>query len=382
LFHEFVRVCKSWDLVGGDLIAVDGTKIKASNNKKMNYSCKKLNARLSSIDDQIQAYLTRIEETDRQEEQNAATVPSKLQKLLERKELYESYMAQLDANGENEISIVDPDARLMGNNRGGVDMAYNVQSAVDSKNDLIIEYDASMNPSDQNQLGKMVKNVKRRLKLKRFTVLADKGYYNGRDLQRVKKYKVKSIVSRQGPADPKNQPDRFHTDKFTYDPVADKYTCPIGNTLYPHNKKTAKRRNFFNKTACAECQYRDLCTSGECPFRTVTRSEYSKIYEETDKRTQENMELYKRRQQIVEHPFGTVKFTMQGNYFLLRTRRKVRSEVALLFLGYNLKRVYQVMGFQEFMARLARLSLYFSVFIAQIAINPAYNKTAACFSDF
>ena len=374
LFHEFVKLCKSWDLVGGEMVAVDGTKIKASNNKKMNYSRKKLNARLNSIDDQIKAYLTCIEETDRQEEQNAVTVPDKLEKLLERKELYERYMAQLDANRENEVSVVDPDARLMGNNRGGVDMAYNVQSAVDSKNDLIIEYDVSMNPSDQNQLGSMVKKVKQRLNLKRFTVLADKGYYNGRDLQRVKKQKIKSIVSRQGQADPKNQPDRFHTDKFTYDPAADTYTCPMGNTLYPHNKKTAKRRNFFNKTACAECQHRDECTSGECPFRTVTRSEYSKIYEETDRRTQENMELYKRRQQIVEHPFGTVKFTMHGNYFLLRTRRKVRSEVALLFLGYNLKRVYQVMGFEEFMLRLSNLKIYFTARILQNAGSQAFSQ--------
>lgn len=363
LFHEFVRLCKSWDLIGGELIAVDGTKIKASNNKKMNFSRKKLDARLLHIDEQIQEYLTKIEETDRQEEQSTGLAPEKLQKLLERKELYESYKAKLDATGENELSVVDPDARLMGNNRGGVDMAYNVQSAVDSKNDLILEYDVSMNPSDQNQLGKMVKKVKRRLKLNRFTVLADKGYYNGEDLLRIKKYKIKAIVSRQNSSNPKEQPERFHTDKFIYDSITDKYTCPMEKILYPHNKKTAERRNFFNKTACAECPHRNECTSGEKPYRTVSRSKYSKIYEETDKRTNENMSLYKRRQQIVEHPFGTVKFTMHGNYFLLRTRRKVRSEVALLFLGYNLKRVLKVLGFKEFMAKLDILYALFLNFL-------------------
>lgn len=382
LFHEFVMLCKSWDLIGGELIAVDGTKIKASNNKKMNYSRKKLDARLAHIDEQIQNYLTDLEDFDSQDEHSESVINTtdRLQKLLERKELYENYMSQLDSNGENELSVVDPDARLMGNNRGGVDMAYNVQSAVDSKNDLIIEYDVSMNPSDQNQLGKMVKNVKRRLKLKCFTVLADKGYYNGRDLQRVKKYKVKAIVSRQGPADPINQPFRFHTDKFKYDLAADTYICPMGNTLYPHNKKTAKRRNFFNKTACAECQHRDKCTSGERPFRTVTRSEYSKIYEETDRRTQENMELYKRRQQIVEHPFGTVKFTMHGNYFLLRTRRKVRSEVALLFLGYNLKRAYEVMGFQEFMVRLLQSYYAFLSLFRKNCRKPGFQQNIHTFA--
>jgi hypothetical protein len=67
------------------------------------------------------------------------------------------------------------------------------------------------------------------------------------------------------------------------------------------------------------------------------------------------MAIYKRRQQIVEHPFGTIKFTMHGNHFLLRTLRKVRVEVALLFLGYNLKRVRNILGFDEFMRRLDAL---------------------------
>lgn len=366
LFHEFVRLCKSWDLVGGELIAVDGTKIKASNNKKMNFSRKKLDARLAHIDGQINEYFNQMEEADAQEEKNLGSMPIKLQKLLERKDLYESYKAQLDVNGENEVSTVDPDARLMGNNRGGVEMAYNVQSAVDGKNDLILEYDVSMNPSDQDQLGKMVKKVKRRLKVQHFTVLADKGYYNGRDLLRVKRCKVKAIVSRQNPSDPKDQPAKFHTDKFAYDSNTDTYTCPIGKILQPHNKKTADRRNFFNKAACSECPYLNQCARGDRPYRTVARSRYSKICDETDKRTRENMALYKRRQQIVEHPFGTIKFTMRGNYFLLRTRRKVCAEVALLFLGYNFKRVYTMLGFHELLARLDSLADHFSAFIMKI----------------
>ncbi len=328
LFHEFVKLCRSWDLIGGELIAADGTKIKASNNKKMNFSRKKLDARLAHIDEQIEKYFNDMEETDRRED---TVVPDELKNLLERKDLYESNRARLNESGENEISVVDPDARLMGNNRGGVDMAYNVQSAVDAKHDLIVEYDVSTNPSDQNQLGSMVKKVKRRLKLKRFTVVADKGYYNGEDLQRVKKYKVKAIVAKQKPSNPKEQPADFHTEHFIYDPTSDTYTCPMGKVLHPHGLKKPGRRKYFSKEACADCPHRNQCISGKRPYRTVTRGEYSKIYEETDKRTQENMAIYKRRQQIVEHPFGTIKHTMHGNHFLLRTRRKVRAEVALLF---------------------------------------------------
>jgi transposase len=381
LFHEFLKLCRSWDLIGGELIIADGTKIKASNNKKMNFSRKKLDARLAHIDEQIQKYFNEMEEADRQE--NTAG-PEELKNLLERKELYESYRTRLNESGENELSVVDPDARLMGNNRGGVDMAYNVQSAVDAKHDLIIEYDVSTNPSDQNQLGSMVKKVKRRLKLKHFTVVADKGYYNGEDLQRVKKYKVKAIVAKQKPSDPKTQPVDFHTERFIYDPKSDTYTCPMGKALHPHSLKKSARRNYFSKEACAGCPHRNQCISGNRPYRTVARSEYSKIYEETDKRTRENMAIYKRRQQIVEHPFGTVKFTMHGNYFLLRTRRKVRVEVALLFLGYNMKRVKKVLGFEGMMARLDTLiahaaSAFFAV-AARMLFSLSYLLKNICFS--
>ena len=356
LFREFVRLCKSWDLIGGELIAVDGTKMKASNNKKTNFSRKKLNDRIQRIDEQINQYLADIEEADKRETAPKAVAPKNVDELLKRKELYESYIAQLDETGGNEISQVDPDARLMGNNRGGVDVAYNVQSAVDSKNHIVVDYDVSQNPADHGQLGNMVKRVRKSLKLRRFTVVADKGYYQGEDLLRVKKLKVTSIVSRQSPADPKDQPEDFHNDKFTYNDKEDAYTCPTGMILHPHNKKTAPRRNYYNKTACSNCEYRDICVRGERGFRAVTRGRYATIYEETDKRTRENMDIYRRRQQIVEHPFGTVKHTMYGYYFLLRTRRKVRTEVALLFLGYNLKRVYNVLGFSEIMARLDAVS--------------------------
>ena len=355
LFREFVHLCRGWGLVGGELIAVDGTKIKASNNKKNNFSLKKLDARTSRLDEQIAEYMTEAEAEDSREDGNAETAPEGLKALLQRKELYEGYLAKLDETGENEISVVDPDARLMGNNRGGVDVAYNVQSAVDGKYDIILDYHVDMNPSDQGQLRYMAKRLLR-MGFRKFTLLADKGYYNGEDLQKVKHYKIKAIVSRQKTSNPKEQPEVFHSDKFTYDEKQDIYLCPMGNTLHPHNKKDAKRRNFFNKTACAACPHSGVCNKGESEYRTVTRSQFSAVYAEANRRFDENKELYKRRQQIVEHPFGTVKHTLVGGYFLLRTRRKVRCEVAMLFLAYNMKRALNILGFRGIMDRLESIS--------------------------
>ncbi len=201
----------------------------------------------------------------------------------------------------------------------------------------------------------MVKRLKK-LGLRGSTVVADKGYYNGQDLARVKRYRVKAVVSRQKPSDPVNQPVQFHNEQFHYDASTDTYTCPVGKTLYPHNKRSAARRRFFNKKACSVCPYKEQCASGQQLYRTVTRGQYSEIYEEANKRFEENKELYKLRQQLVEHPFGTVKRALDGGYFLVRIRKKVRAEVALLFLAYDLKRVVKVLGFREIMARLEAFS--------------------------
>jgi len=361
LFREFVKLCRSWELVGGELIAVDGTKIKASNNKKNNFSEKKLDDRLRRLDEKIDAYLSKMDEEDKREE-SETKAPEGLLELMERKELYEQYKAQIDASEENELSTVDPDARLMGNNRGGVEVAYNVQSAVDGKNSIILDYDVSLKPSDHGHLSTMSKQLMRK-GYNRFTALADKGYYNGSDLQKVKKFKIEAVVSKQKPMRPNDRPEYFNIENFQYDPESDSYLCPEGKTLHPRSKKTAKIRRFFNKTACGKCPHVDVCTNGNNGYRTINRGEYSKTYDNADRVFRENIELYKLRQQIVEHPLGTIKHTMNGNYFLLRTRRKVRCEIALLFLGYNLKRAVKILGFKEIMARLDSLSHRINTFM-------------------
>ena len=358
LFREFVKLCRSWELVGGDLIATDGSKFKASNNKKNNFSRKKLDDRLKRLDEKIEEYLSSLDESDRREA-NETNAPEGLLKLLERKELYEKYKAHLDETGENEVSTTDPDSRLMGNNRGGVDVAYNVQSAVDAKNHIILNYDVSVNPSDQGCLQTTAKMLMRE-SFRRFTLLADKGFYNGVDLSKMKQYGIKAIVPRQNLPNPKNQPAKFHIENFQYVPESDTYRCPIGKVLYLRShKRKDERKIYHNKSACANCPHATDCITGKANHRTISRSKYADICDKADRTYKENQERYKLRQQTVEHPFGTIKREMNGEYFLLRTRRKVRCEISLLFLGYNLKRAYNVLGFKDIMAKLDSLSLLF-----------------------
>jgi len=353
-FREFVSMLDGWELLGKDLFAIDGSKIKASNNKKRNFSKKKLEDRLKRIDEKIKDYMEALDANDKREEETpVVSVQEVLESLKKRKQEYEGYLKKLEETGENEVSLTDSDARLMGNNRGGVEVCYNVQSGVDAKHNLVVEVNVTNNPSDHGQLSVMSKRIKKRLNIKRsFTVLADKGYYNGPDLKRCKKNKIIAIVARQKAG--REAPDKeYNADKFTYDEKKDCYICPAGQVL--KRTGTKESRVYQNKTACSGCPQKAKCTTGTS--KRISVSHYQKIFTETDNRLAENMELYRRRQMIVEHPLGTIKHNMNAHYFLLRTIKKVRGEVALLFLAYNLKRALSVLGFEGMMERLKALSV-------------------------
>lgn len=114
LFRRFAVLCRDWGLVGGEVIAVDGTKSKASNSKKNCFNRGKLEERLANIDGQIAAYFEETERNDRMEGVlNGSGAANRLAALQARKERYEQYLRQLDESGESLLSTTDPDARLM-----------------------------------------------------------------------------------------------------------------------------------------------------------------------------------------------------------------------------------------------------------------------------
>lgn len=362
LFREFVVLCRTWDMVGGEVFAIDGTKIKASNNKKNIFSKEKLEERIERIDKKVEEWFSGAEAEDTEDdeaERKDSTEEDVLAGLMERKALYEQHLAGLEETGQSEVSLVDPDARLMATNRGGVDAAYNVQSTVDAKHHLVVDFDVSMSAADLGQLDNMVKRLIR-LGYRKFTTLEDKGYYKGADLEKCEKRKVLAIGARQAPPSPKGRPKRFAVDRFSYDKTTDTYQCPEGAVLSSVSAKDTKQRKYLNKEACSKCAHVATCTGGEDKHRFILRGEYADVYDRADQTFKDNPELYALRQQTVEHPFGTVKRTQDGYYFLLRTRRKVRCEVALMLLGYNLKRAVKELGFKEIMARLDGLAYCFS----------------------
>lgn len=367
VFKDFSLLCRELDLYGGILIAVDGTKFKANNSKRNNYNQKKIDRQIKYIDEKTQEYLNALEDNDAKEKgevkPSVEELQEKIKTLKERKEIYENLEKELNESEETQISTVDPDSRLMENKKNGLEMGYNAQIAVDSKEKLVLDFDITQNPTDQGNLNSMSQKSKKVLgkdEKDTLEVLADKGYYQGKDLRKCEENNTITYVSKQSYSNSTGDRD-FYTDKFIYDKDRDLYVCPVGNELrrINHRKKDPDRIKYRNYQACANCKYKERCTTAQ-RGRTISRSKDQDLLDQVDVRTQENMDKYLQRQMIVEHPFGTIKRTMNAGYYLCRGMESVVGETSLIMLAYNFKRVINILGIEEFRRKIAELRPSFS----------------------
>lgn len=313
VFKEFVALCKGWDLFGKEIVAVDGSKFRASNSKKNNFNAKSLDRKIEYLEEKVEKYMQEIEENDIEEsidrEPSKEEIKSRIKELEERKEKYERYKEKIEKGETTEISTTDPDTRLMATNNNGINVCYNVQTVVDSKHKLIVDCDVINNPTDHGMLSKMAKSAKETFEVEELKALADKGYYNVDDLIECEKENIITYVSKQAFSNATGEAE-FYIDKFKYDKEQNVYICPKGQKLYSRRQKpideNTKEIVYRNFEACGKCEFKDKCTKDK-KGRRIRRSIHQDFLDKVDKRTTENKELYKQRQMIVEHPFGTVK---------------------------------------------------------------------------
>jgi transposase len=358
VFRDFTRLCNNWQLFGKELIAIDGSKFRASNSKRNNYSKKKLVRHINYINEKIAGYLTELDETDQAEAQDrkpdAKEIKERINQLKERKAQYQSYQDNLEKTNQNELSTTDPDARLMCNNNNSVEVSYNVQTSVDGKHKLIADFKVINKPNDLGQLAPMALRTKKILGNEKFTVVADKGYYHARNLQSCSRKGITTYVTKQVYSNGTGDKD-FYPDKFSYDKENDCYLCPAGEKLYYYRnrKKEGKiiGRTYRNLDACFSCPVKASCTRA-VNGRTIFRHRNQDFLDRVDRQTRENLKTYKLRQMIVEHPFGTIKRAWGASYFLTRRKASVSAEIALSLLSYNLMRVINILGTEEILRRL------------------------------
>jgi len=361
LFKLFVSFMKDANLVSGETIAIDGTKSRANNSKKANFSQKKIDRHLEYIDEKAAEYLEQLTAADAKNDVIKVTdIEGKLAILKERKINYEILEKKLQESGEPQISTTDEDARALLVQGQVVEVCYNIQAAVDSKHNLVVATH-TINRNDRNALSAIAIEVQENLGIETFTALVDKGYHNGREIQQCMDANISTIVANPTivNSNEKGTTKEYLVTEFVYDKASDTYTCPQGETLSTtgtwHNKTREKSPYKFKKyrtAKCKECPVRNLCTARKDGGREIERSEFAEAVELNNKRYKENYSLYRKRQEINEHIFGTIKRQWGYNHTNLRGLEKVGGEHSLIMLVYNIKRVLNILSMPDLLEKL------------------------------
>lgn len=363
VFKEFILLCKKLDLFGCELVAIDSSKFKAVNSKKRNFNQDKLKKRLKEIDEKIEKYLKELEENDSIEADvtstNAEKLKGKIEHLRERKEKYRGILKELKESGEKQVSLTDPDSRLMLNNQK-TDVCYSVHITVDEKNKLILDHEVVNENDDFSHLNELSCRAKQILEVDKLKVVADANYSDSEELKKCMDNGITPYIpDRDSERTDVLNPD-FYKSKFRYDREKDVYICPAGNELRFWATYDARKEKLYRTEKCSTCEFRSKCTSNK-RGRILTRREHEDALEDTRKRIKDNTGMLQKRQELVEHPFGTIKRAFNQGYMLLKRLHKVGTEISLTVLAYDITRVINIVGMKKLMAKMATVkadSLY------------------------
>lgn len=360
VFRHTVSIAAQFNLIGGKLIAGDSTKLRAQNSKKNNFNESKIEQHLVYIENKLNEYNKALEVAD---EDNKKIIETEINKQNNRKDFYNNLSNQLQQNGDTQISTTDPDSRQMITRNNITEVAYNVQTVVDEKHNLPIDYKVT-NENDSKAMSAMLRRTKIILNTTDFTALYDKGYHTGSEIKKAVEMGVNIMVAIPGVAS--FAPDeRYNFDQFIYNQQQDCYTCPQQQTLTTNGnwyQKSKQRYIYFVKhyktKSCATCPALALCTKNK-KGRLLERSEYQPYIEQNKKNIEANTKTYKKRQAIVEHPYGIIK--RQWGFYYITTKKGIKrasADVGLMFVAYNLRRLMNIIdknSFQKFLKELVLL---------------------------
>lgn len=344
--RQFVVLCQQLGLFSEALVAIDGSKFKAVNNRDRNFTSAKLQRRMEEIESSISRYLTALDTADRQEpaaaQDKSERLHSKIAALKTKMQELRDIEAQLEATPDKQISLTDPDARSM-MTRGTGMVGYNVQAAVETKHHLIVTHEVTNNGVDRDQLSTMAKHARVAMGAQSLSVVADRGYFKSEEILACHEAGITAFVPKaktSGAA----AAGRFGRDDFIYDAAQNEYRCPAGERLiwrFSTVEKGLKLHRYWSSN-CQSCALKEQCTPST--QRRVSRWEHESVLDAMQSRLDQAPEMMRIRRQTVEHPFGTLKAWMGATHFLTKTLDRVSTEMSLLVLAYNFKRVLNLLG--------------------------------------
>jgi transposase len=353
--RQFVMLCRRLDLFSDAIVAIDGSKFKAVNNRDKNFTSAKMQRRMAMLEENIAQYLVAMDTADRAEPEVAqlkkGRLQDKIKALQEQMRQLKALEERMMTSPDQQLSLTDPDARSMKTRGGGI-VGYNLQTAVDTQHHLIVAHELITEGSDRDQLAKMAEHAREATGIKELTVVADRGYFKGEQILQCEQVGITPIVPKTLTSNSLAD-GRFDKQDFIYIAADDEFRCPA-------NERAIKRFTTLEgeqairvywSSACTQCSIKDRCTTSK--YRRIRRWQHEHVLDSMQERLDRRPEMMRVRRQTVEHPFGTIKHWMGSTHFLTRTLPRVRAEMSLHILAYNLKRVMRILGTEQ-MLRIMR----------------------------
>lgn len=353
---QFIVLCRNLKLFSEAIVAIDGSKFKAVNNRDKNFTEHKLKARMAQIEESVGRYLSELDRADRNpaavSEGRVSRLKEKVSRLKEQMRRLQDIGEQLQAAPDHQVSLTDPDARSMATSGRGTGMVgYNVQTVVDARHHLIVAHQVTNVGHDRQQLSTMAQQAVQATGNQALTVLADRGYFNGEQIRECEQQGINTLVPKPLTSNNKAA-GRFDKRDFTYLAERNEYRCPAGQSAIWRQTTVEKGMTLHRywSSACPKCPMKAQCTTGT--NRRVTRWEHEDILERMQDRLEQNPDASRQRRSTVEHPYGTLKAWMGATHFLTKTLPRVSTEMSLHVLAYNLKRMMKIQGIKALIAML------------------------------
>lgn len=363
VLKQCAQLCLELGLIDGNVLFVDGSKVRANGGRSRTHGGKWYSETLSSLDSRIGSLLREIEAVDASEQGMSSLVrlDKELASAERRRAAVARALSALKERGVNLVNETDPECSLMHSVQGS-HASYNVQSVVDDKHGLIVHADAVNAATDVNQFASQVAQAQEVLGSRCEVACADAGYSDAEDLAKVDGQGTEVVVpsQRQASEDKGRVPKPFSKSEFRYDQEGDCYICPRNRRLeYVGTDQNNGKRHYkiVDVNWCLQCGNFGVCTKAKGGRKIVRlaneplKEKFEKLYASAHGR-----EIYARRKQRCEHPFGFIKRNLGVQSFLLRGLEGAQAELSLWSTCFNLARMVSLLGLKGLLAQLRQIS--------------------------
>lgn len=359
VLKQCVRLCIKLDLIAGNVLFVDGTKIRANAGRGKSHGRDWYEKRLKELDERVEKLIEESEKIDGEQAELGSSVA--MGKELAQAERLQDKIKQalktMEESGREKINLTDPDCAVMHSVQGS-HASYNVQSVVDDQHGLIVHAEAVNQTSDINQFAEQIDKGNQNLSMPCEVAVADAGYSDTAELKKIDEQGIKVVVPSQRQA--LHQEEKpFSKSHFRYEPEKDYYICPEQNTL-PYEFTDKKRGKKYYRIAkpglCQSCVHFGKCTT-DTHGRRIMRLELEDFKEKFEAHYEASKEIYDRRKTRAEHPFGHIKRNLKTDSFMLRGKDGVQAETSLLATCFDLRRMMTILGITALIEKLRDLGV-------------------------